>query len=254
MLTVEEEIELAMKKDAGDIDAKNKLIQSNLRFVISVAKQYQNQGLTLPDLINEGNLGLITAANKFDHTKGFKFISYAVWWIRQSIIQSLAENSRSVRLPLNQIGKINKMLKLISKEEQEKGRAVHAQEINLTEDFDQDDLDTAIMLNARAVRLDAFTNDDENNRVVNLIEDPDTIKPDQLFANESLKLALTSIIGKLNSKEQQVMKMLYGLDGTEYRLEEVAEYFNCCSESIRQMRNRCLEKIKKNYGTFLKTL
>lgn len=250
MISADEEIELAIKIQNGDNVAFKKLINANLRFVISVAKQYQNQGLSLADLINEGNLGLIKAAGKFDHSKGFKFISYAVWWIRQSIIQALAETSRVVRLPTNQITKINKVLKESTRQEQILGRLVAPTDLEI-ENMELCEINQVISMNAKPVRLDAFVADDENNRIINLIPDEDTPSPDNNFHINAIKNQIELALDKLTPREKDVIKMIFGIGQNETTYGEISLKFGCCSETIRKIHHTALRKMKRNSGKML---
>ncbi len=249
LITAEEEVELAKKIRAGDQNALQKLTKANLRFVVSVAKQYQNQGLTLPDLINEGNLGLIKAAQRFDETRGFKFISYAVWWIRQSILQALAEQSRIVRLPLNRIGEISKINKTFAKLEQEYEREPSSSEIAFLLDLKETDVKDSIKNAGRHVSMDApISNSDSNSGTMyDLLESGDSPSPESGLMDESLKQEIERALGTLSAREAEIIRCNFGLSG-EYAmtLEEISEKFNITKERVRQIKEKAIRRLKQN--------
>jgi len=245
LLSPQEEIELVKKIKQGNQEALEKLTKSNLRFVVSIAKQYQGQGLTLGDLINEGNLGLIKAATRFDETKGFKFISYAVWWIRQSILQALAEQSRVVRLPLNRLGILNKIGKAFSILEQEFEREPSSQEIaNSLEMTDFEVADT-IKISSRHISLDAPFDQDEENRLLDVIENSDQPAPDTTLMNEALKIELRRALATLTPREAEVIKLYFGLEQENpLTLEEIGERFSLTRERVRQIKEKALRRLR----------
>jgi RNA polymerase primary sigma factor len=248
LITADKEIELAKKIRNGDKEAFELLIKSNLRFVVSVAKQYQNQGLTLPDLINEGNLGLIKAVQKFDETRGFKFISYAVWWIRQSILQALAEQARIVRLPLNKIGTINKINKTFNQLEQEYQREPTADEISemiaLTPEVVEDTIKSA----ARQLSMDAPIKDDENNSFYDLMQNSDTPSPDKGLLNKSLQQEIERSLSTLSDREADILRHYFGLSGVrQHSLEEIGEIFGLTRERVRQIKEKGIKKLKTSF-------
>jgi len=246
LLTAEEEIALARKIKEGDKDALQKLTRANLRFVVSVAKQYQHQGLSLPDLINEGNIGLIKAAEKFDDTRGFKFISYAVWWIRQSIMQALADQSRLVRLPLNQVGSVNKINKISNKYEQEFERkpsiAEIAEEINLS----QERVSDAIKGNNRHVSMDAPLTDGNDNGLADLLQGNDGQDIDTHLLLESLREELKLALNILDERERFVIEAFYGINQPEMTLQEIGAKKGLTRERARQIREKAIRKLRKN--------
>lgn len=223
LLSVDEEVELAQKIKKGDRRALERLTRANLRFVVSVAKQYQNQGLSLPDLINEGNVGLIKAAEKFDETRGFKFISYAVWWIRQSILQAIAEQSRIVRLPLNQVGSVNKINRELNKFEQEHERRPSVDEIADRIDLPEDKIEEAMKVNNRHVSMDAPFVDGEDNSLLDVLADNDMPMADKALVQESLRKEIDRAIELLNDREQKVVRAFFGIGSPEMTLEEIGE-------------------------------
>ncbi|NOX37645.1 MAG: sigma-70 family RNA polymerase sigma factor [Calditrichaeota bacterium] len=245
LLTPEEEIELARRIKQGDQEALEKLTKANLRFVVSVAKQYQNQGLSLGDLINEGNLGLIKAAKRFDETRGFKFISYAVWWIRQSILQALAEQSRVVRLPLNRVGALNKIGKAYSALEQEFEREPSASEI--AEQLDMTDYEVAdtLKISGRHLSMDAPFSNSEDNRLLDVIENDHQPPPDHDLMNESLKVEIERALATLTKREAEVVRLYFGL-GQEHplTLEEIGERFNLTRERVRQIKEKAIRRLR----------
>ncbi len=245
LLTPDEEVQLAQRIRQGDQAALDKLTRSNLRFVVSVAKQYQNQGLSLPDLINEGNVGLIKAAKRFDETRGFKFISYAVWWIRQSILQAIAEHSRIVRLPSNQLGALNKMKKEISRLEQQYERAPSAEEIAEIMDLPQDKVKTMINISGRHVSIDAPLLQDEDLNFVDVIENEDTPPTDAILMQESLTQEIHRSLATLTEQERDVIKMYFGL-GLPHALslDEIAMKFDLTRERVRQIKEKGIKRLK----------
>lgn len=248
LLTPEEEVELARRIREGDEEALEKLTKANLRFVVSVAKQYQNQGLSLPDLINEGNLGLIKAAKRFDETRGFKFISYAVWWIRQSILQALAEQSRIVRLPLNRVGALNKISKAFSKLEQEFEREPSPEELaEVIEKMDVDEVASTMMLAGRHVSLDAPFSEDEENTLLDVIASSETPQPDAELMRESLKMEIERALETLSEREAEVIRLYYGI-GVEHALtlEEIGERFDLTRERVRQIKEKAIRKLRNS--------
>mgnify|MGYP003585766048 CR=1 FL=1 len=245
LITAEEEVELARKIKDGDQDALDKLTKANLRFVVSVAKQYQNQGLNLPDLINEGNLGLMKAAQRFDETRGFKFISYAVWWIRQSILQALAEQSRIVRLPLNKIGTINKIAKAYAQLEQEYQREPKIEEVARFLDITEAEVKDSLRNSTRHVSMDASLNQDEDNNMYDVLKSEDTPTPDKGLLYESLKLEINRLISTLPQREADVVKLYFGLDSKHpLTLEEIGEKFDLTRERVRQIKEKAIRRLK----------
>jgi RNA polymerase primary sigma factor len=245
LLTPEEEIDLAMRIKQGNQDALERLTKANLRFVVSVAKQYQNQGLSLGDLINEGNLGLIKAAKRFDETRGFKFISYAVWWIRQSILQALAEQSRVVRLPLNRVGALNKIGKAYSALEQEFEREPSASEI--AEQLDMTDFEVAdtLKISGRHLSMDAPFSNSEDNRLLDVIQNDHQPPPDNDLMGESLKVEIERALATLTKREAEVVRLYFGL-GQEHplTLEEIGERFNLTRERVRQIKEKAIRRLR----------
>jgi RNA polymerase primary sigma factor len=245
LITAEEEVKLARKIKAGDAQALETLTKANLRFVVSVAKQYQNQGLTLSDLINEGNLGLIKAAQRFDETRGFKFISYAVWWIRQSILQALAEQSRIVRLPLNKIGSINKINKAYSKLEQEFEREPSREEIAKLLDISADDINDTLRTSGRHVSMDAPLQQGEDGTLMDVIEDHDQKNPDHILITESLRREIERALTTLTSREAEVLRFYFGLNETvQLTLEEIGERLDLTRERVRQIKEKAIKRLK----------
>ena len=246
LLTTEEEVELAQRIKAGDQAALDKLVRANLRFVVSVAKQYQNQGLSLQDLINEGNLGLVKAAQRFDETRGFKFISYAVWWIRQSILQAIAEQSRLVRLPLNQVGSVNKITRELNKFEQEHERKPSVDEIAERVDLPEDKIADAMKANSRHVSMDAPIADGEDSSMIDFLAG-DSSNTDRELAIESLKAEVSRILKLLTDKEQKVLRAFFGIDGSpEMTLDEIGEKYNLTRERVRQIKEKALRRLRHN--------
>ena len=246
LLTTDEEVELAQRIRKGDKRALERLTKANLRFVVSVAKQYQNQGLSLPDLINEGNVGLIKAAEKFDETRGFKFISYAVWWIRQSILQAIAEQSRLVRLPLNQVGSVNKIARELNKFEQEHERKPSVDEIAERVDLPEDKIADAMKANSRHVSMDAPIADGEDSSMIDFLAG-DSSNTDRGLAIESLKAEVSRILKLLTDKEQKVVRAFFGIDGSPERtLDEIGEKYNLTRERVRQIKEKALRRLRHN--------
>ena len=245
LITAEEEVELAQKIRAGDEFALDKLTKANLRFVVSVAKQYQNQGLTLPDLINEGNLGLIKAARRFDETRGFKFISYAVWWIRQSILQALAEQSRIVRLPLNKIGSINKINKAFAQLEQELERPPTAAEVAVAVDLTEDEVKQSMKNSGRHVSMDAPLVEGEDSNMYNVIGSEDSPNPDEGLMVDSLRQEIERSLATLTPREGEVIRAYFGLNGEHaMTLEEIGEAFDLTRERVRQIKEKAIRRLK----------
>lgn len=246
LLTTDQEVELAQRIRKGDKRALERLTKANLRFVVSVAKQYQNQGLSLPDLINEGNVGLIKAAEKFDETRGFKFISYAVWWIRQSILQAIAEQSRLVRLPLNQVGSVNKITRELNKFEQEHERKPSVDEIAERVDLPEDKIADAMKANSRHVSMDAPIADGEDSSMIDFLSG-DSSNTDRELAIESLKEEVSRILKLLTDKEQKVLRAFFGIDGSpEMTLDEIGEKYNLTRERVRQIKEKALRRLRHN--------
>jgi RNA polymerase primary sigma factor len=247
MITAEEEVELAIKIQNGDERALNRLVRANLRFVISVAKQYQNTGLTLEDLINEGNLGLIEAAKRYDHTKGFKFISYAVWWIRQSILKAAADNSRTIRLPHNRLGEIQKISKASNEFEQKNERTPTADELSDLTEMDVNKVEMSLKMSKKQVSIDApMSNDDDNNSLVSVLENSDTPDPSDNLLQESLSQDLERTLSYLKGMEAEVIRLFYGLGGaSEMTLEEIGNTFGLTRERIRQIKERGLRRLRR---------
>lgn len=246
LLTTDQEVELAQRIRKGDKRALERLTKANLRFVVSVAKQYQNQGLSLPDLINEGNVGLIKAAEKFDETRGFKFISYAVWWIRQSILQAIAEQSRLVRLPLNQVGSVNKITRELNKFEQEHERKPSVDEIAERVDLPEDKIADAMKANSRHVSMDAPIADGEDSSMIDFLAG-DSSNTDRELAIESLKAEVSRILKLLTDKEQEVLRAFFGIDGSpEMTLDEIGEKYNLTRERVRQIKEKALRRLRHN--------
>ena len=245
LITADEEVELAQKIKAGDQKALEKLTKANLRFVVSVAKQYQNQGLTLPDLINEGNLGLIKAAQRFDETRGFKFISYAVWWIRQSILQALAEQSRIVRLPLNQVGSLNKINKAYSKLEQEFEREPSADEIAELLDLPIDKVSDTMKVSGRHVSMDAPFANGEESSLLDVLVNHDSLKADAGLIMESLSKEIDRALSTLTERERDVVKLFFGI-GLNHglTLEEIGDKFDLTRERVRQIKEKAIRRLR----------
>ncbi len=245
LITADEEVELAQRIKAGDQIALEKLTKANLRFVVSVAKQYQNQGLTLPDLINEGNLGLIKAAQRFDETRGFKFISYAVWWIRQSILQALAEQSRIVRLPLNKIGSINKINKTYAFLEQAHERAPSAEEIAKELDMTINDVKESLKNSGRHVSMDAPLVEGEDSNLYDVLNSGESPNPDRVLLHESLRTEIERALETLTPREADVVRLYFGLgDQHAMTLEEIGETFDLTRERVRQIKEKAIRRLK----------
>jgi RNA polymerase primary sigma factor len=247
LITADEEVELAQRIKAGDESALEKLVKANLRFVVSVAKQYQNQGLSLPDLINEGNMGLIKAARRFDETRGFKFISYAVWWIRQSILQALAEQSRIVRLPLNKIGSINKINKAYAKLEQKFERPPSLEELAQELDMRVEDVKESLKNAGRHVSMDAPLVDGEDSNLYDVLRASDVPNPDKELMQESLRTEINRALSTLSQREADVIRLYYGLNGNHpLTLEEIGETFGLTRERVRQIKEKAIRRLKHN--------
>ena len=244
LITVEEEVELAQRIKKGDQKALEKLTRANLRFVVSVAKQYQNQGLSLPDLINEGNLGLIKAAEKFDETRGFKFISYAVWWIRQSILQALAEQSRIVRLPLNQVGSLNKINKAFSKFEQEHERKPSPEELADVLELPADKVADTLRVSGRHISVDAPFVDGEDNSLLDVLINDDSPVADRNLLNESLTKEIDRALATLTERESDIIKLFFGIGIQEMTLEEIGEKFGLTRERVRQIKEKAIRRLR----------
>ena len=247
LISAEEEVILAQRIKAGDQIALEKLTKANLRFVVSVAKQYQNQGLSLPDCINEGNLGLIKAAKRFDETRGFKFISYAVWWIRQSILQALAEQSRIVRLPLNQVGSLNKIKKVSSRLEQDLQRPPSADEIAESLELPEHKIDAALKISTKYISMDAPLTAEDDLKFLDVFMPDDTIPTDSLLMKESLGREIQRSLATLTEKERDVINLYFGI-GTnhEYTLEEIGAKFDLTRERVRQIKEKAIRRLKHN--------
>ena len=246
LVSIEEEIELAQRIRKGDRKALERLTKANLRFVVSVAKQYQNQGLSLPDLINEGNLGLIKAAEKFDETRGFKFISYAVWWIRQSILQAIAEQSRIVRLPLNQVGSVNKINRLLNKFEQENERRPSVEELSSQIDLPEEKIDDALKAPSRHISVDAPFVEGEDNSLLDVLINDDAPTTDRSLVLESLHTEIKSALKGLNERERNVLEAFYGIDQPEMTLEEIGGKYGLTRERVRQIKEKAIRRLRAN--------
>ena len=246
LITVEEEVELAQRIRKGDRRALEKLTRANLRFVVSVAKQYQNQGLSLPDLINEGNLGLIKAAEKFDETRGFKFISYAVWWIRQSILQALAEQARIVRRPLNQVGSLNKISKAFSKFEQENERRPSAEELADELDIPVDKIADTLKVSGRHISVDAPFVDGEDNSLLDVLVNDDSHMADRSLVSESLSTEIDRALSTLTDREKEILQMFFGIGMQEMTLEEIGDKFGLTRERVRQIKEKAIRRLRQN--------
>ncbi len=247
LISAEEEVELAQKIKAGDQNALERLTKANLRFVISVSKQYQNQGLTLPDLINEGNLGLIKAAQRFDETRGFKFISYAVWWIRQSILQALAEQARIVRLPLNKIGSINRINKAFSELEQRLERPPSADELAELLECTSDEIRQSMAINGKHFSLDApmVEGDDSSSNMYDILLNDSLPSPEIELVSESLRIEINRSLSTLTQREGDVVRLYYGLNGKyPLTLEEIGEQFELTRERVRQIKEKAIRRLK----------
>ena len=244
LLTAEEEVKLAQRIHNDDREALERLVCANLRFVVSVAKQYQNQGLTLPDLINEGNIGLIKAAEKFDETRGFKFISYAVWWIRQSILQALAEQSRMVRLPLNQVSAVSRINKLITKFEQEHERKPSADELSELIDETPEKIRDSLRANGRPMSMDAPLGDGDDSTLLEVISDENTPQADRGMIDKSLATEIERMLDTLDEREKTIVEMCFGINNREITLDEISEKFRLSRERVRQIREKALLKLR----------
>jgi len=244
LISVEEEVELAQRIRKGDQEAIEKLTQANLRFVVSVAKQYQNQGLTLPDLINEGNLGLIKAAEKFDETRGFKFISYAVWWIRQSIMQAINEQSRIVRLPLNQVSSLSKYNKAVAEFEQKNQRRPTPEELAKLLDLSKEKVMDTMRVSGRHVSVDAPFADGEDNSLLDVLENNDSPVADKELINESLSKEIDRAFSTLTERERLILKLSFGIGMPEMSLEEIGEKFGLTRERVRQIREKAIRRLR----------
>lgn len=254
LITVEEEVELAQRIKKGDQEAHEKLTKANLRFVVSVAKQYQNQGLSLPDLINEGNLGLIKAAEKFDETRGFKFISYAVWWIRQSILQALAEQSRIVRLPLNQVGSLNKINKAFARFEQENERTPSPEELANVLDLPKEKVSDTLRVSGRHVSVDAPFSDGEDNNLLDVLVNTDSPNADRGLINESLSTEVERALATLTDRERDIIRYFFGIGCPEMTLEEIGEKFGLTRERVRQIKEKAIRRLRhSSRNKFLKS-
>ena len=254
LITVEEEVELAQRIKKGDQEALEKLTKANLRFVVSVAKQYQNQGLSLPDLINEGNLGLIKAAEKFDETRGFKFISYAVWWIRQSILQALAEQSRIVRLPLNQVGSLNKINKAFARFEQENERTPSPEELANVLDLPKEKVSDTLRVSGRHVSVDAPFSDGEDNTLLDVLVNTDSPNADRGLINESLSTEVERALATLTDRERDIIRYFFGIGCPEMTLEEIGEKFGLTRERVRQIKEKAIRRLRhSSRNKFLKS-
>ena len=253
LLSITEEVELAQKIRNGDHEALEKLTRANLRFVVSVAKQYQNQGLSLPDLINEGNLGLIRAAKKFDETRGFKFISYAVWWIRQSILQALAEQSRIVRLPLNQVGSLNRISKELSKFEQENERKPSTEELADRLGMPVDKVSDTLKVSGRHISVDAPFSEGEDNSLLDVLTNDEGVTADQMLNQESLAKEIDRALKQLYEREREIIKMFFGIGYPEMTLEEIGEKFGLTRERVRQIKEKAIKRLKGQKSKLLKS-
>ncbi|MBQ4223846.1 MAG: RNA polymerase sigma factor RpoD/SigA [Prevotella sp.] len=246
MISVEEEVELAQRIKKGDRDALEKLTRANLRFVVSVAKQYQNHGLSLPDLINEGNVGLIKAAEKFDETRGFKFISYAVWWIRQSILQAIAEQSRIVRLPLNQVGSVNKINKILNQFEQENERRPSIYEIAESVDLPQEKIEDALKVNTKHISVDAPFVDGEEQSLLDILPNADSPMADTELVMESLRNEINRALLTLSERERRIIEAFFGINQPEMTLEEIGEKYGLTRERVRQIKEKAIRRLRHN--------
>ena len=252
LISVEEEVELAQRIRQGDTNARDRLVRANLRFVVSVAKQYQNQGLNLPDLIDEGNLGLIKAAQKFDETRGFKFISYAVWWIRQSILQALAEQARIVRLPLNQVGSLNKINKALSHFEQKNERRPSVDELAEELDMPLDKVSDTIKVSGRHVSVDAPFVEGEDNSLLDVMTNDESPVADQGLMDESLLKEIDRALDSLlQERERDIIRMFFGIGCQEMTLEEIGDKFGLTRERVRQIKEKAIRRLRNNEGNKL---
>lgn len=244
LLTADEEVELAQQIRKGDRKALERLTKANLRFVVSVAKQYQNKGLSLPDLINEGNLGLIKAAERYDETRGFKFISYAVWWIRQSILQAIAEQSRIVRLPLNQVGSVNRIARELNKFEQENERKPSVEEMADRIDLPEEKIAEAMKINTNHVSMDAPFADGEDNSLLDVLVNTDSPNADRGLINESLSTEVDRALETLTERERDIIKYFFGIGCSEMTLEEIGEKFDLTRERVRQIKEKAIRRLR----------
>ena len=246
MISVEEEVELAQRIKHGDHKALERLTKANLRFVVSVAKQYQNQGLSLADLINEGNMGLIKAAERFDETRGFKFISYAVWWIRQSILQAIADQSRIVRVPLNQAGAVNKINRVLSKFEQENERRPSIDEISENVDLPHEKIEEALNANTRHVSMDAPFVDGDENSLLDVLENENSPRADRQLVLESLRAEIQLALKTLNERERNIIEAFYGLGTPELTLDEIGQKYGLTRERVRQIKEKAIRRLRNS--------
>lgn len=247
LISIEEEVELAQAIKRGDRRALDKMTRANLRFVVSVAKQYQNQGLSLPDLINEGNLGLIKAAEKFDETRGFKFISYAVWWIRQAILQALAEQARFVRLPLNQVGTLNKISKALAKFEQENERRPSAEELAKELNLPEDKITETLKVAGRHISVDAPFVEGEENSLLDVLTSDDTPSTDSVLLDESLSSEINQVLTNLTEREAEIVKCFFGICGyPEMTLDEIGMKYDLTRERVRQIKEKAIRKLRND--------
>ena len=247
LISIEEEVELAQAIKRGDRRALDKMTRANLRFVVSVAKQYQNQGLSLPDLINEGNLGLIKAAEKFDETRGFKFISYAVWWIRQAILQALAEQARMVRLPLNQVGTLNKISKALAKFEQENERRPSAEELAKELNLPEDKITETLKVAGRHISVDAPFVEGEENSLLDVLTSDDTPSTDSVLLDESLSSEINQVLTNLTEREAEIVKCFFGICGyPEMTLDEIGMKYDLTRERVRQIKEKAIRKLRND--------
>lgn len=246
LLSVDEEVELAQRIKNGDEIALEKLTRANLRFVVSVAKQYQNQGLSLPDLINEGNLGLIKAAQKFDETRGFKFISYAVWWIRQSIMQAIAEQSRIVRLPLNQVGSVSRINRILNKFEQENERHPSINEIAEEIDMPEEKIAYAMKINTKHISVDAPFSDGEESSLLDILPNQDSPAADDELEQQSLRDEVQRTLDMLGEKEREIVEAFFGISQPEMTLEEIGDKYGLTRERVRQIKEKAVRKLRHN--------
>ena len=253
MISMEEEVELAQRIRKGDKKALEKLTKANLRFVVSVAKQYQNQGLSLADLINEGNVGLIKAAEKFDETRGFKFISYAVWWIRQAILQAIADQSRIVRLPLNQTGAVNKINRALSKFEQENERRPNIDELSETIDLPMEKIGEAMSANTHHISVDAPFAEGEDNSLLDIMVNDDSPMADIQLVKESLQAEINSALRALSERERKVVEAFFGINQPEMTLEEIGEKYGLTRERVRQIKEKAIRRLRNTKNKMLKS-
>ena len=246
LISPDEEVELAQRIKKGDRKALERLTRANLRFVVSVAKQYQNQGMSLPDLINEGNVGLIKAAEKFDETRGFKFISYAVWWIRQSILQAIADQSRLVHLPLNQQSVVNKINRALSKFEQENERRPSAEELSDHIDVPREKIDEAIIASGRQISVDAPFSDGDESSLLDVLENPNAPMADHKLVGESLKAEVNQALQTLSERERNVIKAFFGIGQPEMTLDEIGSKYGLTRERVRQLKEKALRRLRSD--------